>query len=177
MERLAGIYEQFGTAKPPDLSVRVSGSSVEAPTYTLQLPAGWRLTRAHGFISGADQVVPDDRYEDGAGNFFRVAEWGSPDGSPGDVNWSLDWKKATRSFAIHGEGRFCRRERCEEPPGYQCDLCEVGDGKFHASAHGGEDGPNVGFYFGNERRETGVDLAPFRALIRSFRAKPQRSAP
>lgn len=137
--------------------------------YTLALPTGWRLVSSQPPEAGVGW--PNDRYEDGKGNWFHVMEWGAPDGSPADVLWWLEWNATERRYRIKTEGKPCKKERCNEPPGYQCDLCEIGDGKFHGYAKADEDGPNISVHFGNNRQESSVDLAPFRMLIAAFRMK------
>jgi hypothetical protein len=152
-------------------AAKPEGVPANAP-YTLALPAGWWLVSSRPPEAGEGEL--NDRYEDGRGNWFHVMEWGAPDGSPADVFWWLEWNATGRGYRIKTEGKPCKKERCDQPPGYQCDLCEIGDGKFHGYAKADEDGPNVSLHFGNTQRESGVDLAPFRALIAAFRMKPQK---
>jgi hypothetical protein len=156
---------------------------VTDPQYTLRLPPGWRLVRSDGKRQGeSGPMVSDwvfDRFEDDRGNFFEVNGYFwtfgycmGPDGRPMDLLWFMHWDGASQQLVIDKEFPQCKRERCDEPPGYQCGLCEVGDGKLHVLATTGEEEPILCFDFGNTRRETGVDLAPFRAMIASIRVAP-----
>jgi hypothetical protein len=168
MLTLLALSAVIAMASPSSPQHAPVGVPAAAP-YTLALPVGWRLVSS--LPPEAGQGVPNDRYEDGKGNWLHVMEWGAPDGSPADVFWWLEWSATARGYRIKTEGKPCKKERCSEPPGYQCDLCEVGDGKFHGYAKADEDGPNISLHFGNVRQESGVDLAPYRKLIAAFRMK------
>jgi hypothetical protein len=93
---------------------------------------------------------------------------------PVDAYWTLVPGPEPGSV-ISAEGEPCTvesRARCLTASGGEplCNTCSAGDGKLDIGAGIQASSGIYCFRFGNRARETGVDLAPFRELLRSFRA-------
>jgi hypothetical protein len=163
-------------AAPHETTQPRRGVSFEHVRWTIQLPPGWKPTRE------TRTDGQSARFEDGKGGFFVVHECVAQAGIDrvSDADWTLRWDPPTMRYEIEKESRErCTREErraCEEAHRRGGDddfglCCPVGNGRFDVFAEPrGLDGP-AAFSFGNERAEEGVDLAPFRALVRSFRSK------
>jgi len=91
--------------------------------------------------------------------------------------WRCEFDPRTSALSACRESPSCTKQQqdeCLEAPDNEVGcLCTAGDGKLHVWATAGEiKGMNTCFLFGNTKRETNVDLAVFRELLKSFRAKP-----
>jgi hypothetical protein len=95
----------------------------------------------------------------------------------GDALWRCDLDATGRALAACHEERACtvqeRQDCLAHPDSEEGCLCTAGDGRLHVWAIAGEvNGANTCFLFGHTRSESGVDLAVFRTLLKSFLANP-----
>jgi len=139
-----------------------STTRFEGKTFTLVLPAGW-------------QRDPKETSGQGESHLFRSADGGFisviVDPGAGDGRGDAWWKTEARGdrLVILKEEPPCRSE--DDPP-HIAYGCPAGDGSLVISA--GDvvlHGHYFHFWFGNTKRETGVDLQPFREILLSLRAK------
>jgi hypothetical protein len=94
---------------------------------------------------------------------------------PTDAYWPLGPGSSEGSLVVSAEEPPCTvgsKKRClEENKGEAlCNMCSAGDGQLDIGAGIGTTSGTFCFRFGSRARETDVDLAPFRELLRGFRA-------
>lgn len=153
--------------------------------FTMKLPAGWKLVRERERATDPGYDIVADaggaaRFEEGGGGYLEVVvPCPATDAISHDAWWKCDLDAAGGAIGAYVESPPCTREeqeRCLADLGRpQSDneigcFCGAGDGALHVWAVAGAG--DVCFAFGNARRETGVDLSPFRVLIGRFRATP-----
>lgn len=132
----------------------------EESLFSISMPAGW--VAAHGKALNAD-AKQRFYYEDKNGNYFQVNI--DPGGS--DFAADSDWRYEVNGdgLSIKEEGNFC---------GPGDGFCAAGDNKltiYMLSQSPGTikiNGHDYYFIFGNNIKETGVDLQVFRGIIASF---------
>jgi hypothetical protein len=160
----------------------------EHKLFSITLPEGWKVVREREEATPPGNYPEKEaggaaRFEDDKGNFFEVIIPCQETDVAGDAMWHCRYDAATRSVVTCAEQPPCTQESQEEclkiakETEFGDDnfcLCTAGDGRLTIWATLGEvDLRNTCFLFGNSRRETGVDLAVFREMLKSFRAKGQ----
>jgi hypothetical protein len=152
------ILAGCAAAKP----VARSTTKFEGKTFTLELPVGWVRDPQEPAASGESHL-----FRSADGSFISVIV----DPGAGDGRGDAWWKTEARGdrMAILKEEPACRPE--DDPP-HIAYGCPAGDGSLVISA--GDvvlHGHYFHFWSGNTKRETGVDLQPFREILLSLRAK------
>lgn len=141
------------------------GSRARGRGFSVELPPGWKVIEG----SGSNLL----HLADAQGRYFVVERDPEGHGLGGDVIWDIE-ARGDRLEILSESGQ------CELPPGTtreEHDLemgghgCTVGDGRLDAYALSPHlvGGRAFVLYFGDQRREAGVELEPFRALVRSVR--------
>jgi len=142
----------------------------ELATFRIALPAPFRLVDRSDCVR--DPQVPPDycygmaRFEDGQGRWLQVLV----DYPPTEVSAHAYW---TLTPSADGTGLVIG----EEEPLRRCPLTLAGGTScgpqrgFRVAAWVELRGHHFLFGFGNDRTRKGVDLAPFREMLRSFRAR------
>ena len=158
-------------------SVLRKSSVFQHEHFTLKLPAGWQFSdfkpgRKKRFVPapakpGAEKLG-EACFADRHGNYFMVFVDPATD-FEADAIWEVNVGKDGSSVRVVREGAMCRRPA---DPTYE-GPCSAGNGTLEIGTLPSLDirGHAYGFRFGNTEREIGVDLAPFRAILRSFRAR------
>jgi hypothetical protein len=108
-------------------------------------------------------------FADGHGNYFSVAIDAASE-FEGDAVWNVRIGEDGASVRVDSEGRMC--EAPADPSTYE-GSCSAGNGSLEIGTHPPLEirGRLFWFGFGNREREAGVDLEPFRSILRSFRAR------
>ena len=146
--------------------------------FTIELPAGWRLARpsvAGGrfrFVpvpqGGEDTSGHEVSFADANGNFFVIVI--DADMEPEvDALWRVRPGPDGTMVRIEEEGGRCSRPA---DPSYE-GPCAAGDGLLQVGTIPALAirGHAYVFWFGNTGKESGVDLEPFRAILRGIRFK------
>jgi hypothetical protein len=158
----------------------------EHELFSITLPGVWKVVREREEATPLGSHIEKEaggaaRFEDDKGNFFEVIIPCQETDVAGDAMWHCRYEAATRSVAACAEQPPCTEEWQQEclKTAKEAELgdedfcqCTAGDGRLTVWATLGEvELRNTCFLFGNSKRETGVDLAVFRELLKSFRAK------
>lgn len=143
--------------------------------FTLSLPPGWERVR-HDDAGGPETRAGENvaRFEDGRGQFLVVAFDALGAGFEADATWTLVMLPTGDAFAIAAEEPPCRPAAfasSTEAVHAEVEQCPAGDGRLTLAATAEVRGHRYAFFFGDERREKGVALAPFRDALTSFRAR------
>ncbi len=144
--------------------------------FTIALPAGWERVRVDDSgrrdVLGAENLV---RFEDGRGRFFAVLFDHAGFGFSADAVWRCEATPSGDALRIVLEEPPCRVPTygsSEAALAAESDECPAGDHRLHVAALAPAlRGHAFTFFFGDEAREDGVDLAPFREILATFRAK------
>jgi hypothetical protein len=166
----------FCVVAGPALAPRTvsSGWTFHHARFELTLPEGWQVADfapAGGkklFVPLSDPSAAEHtevvHFAHASGAYFTVfVDHGT------EVEFDAIWEVkegADGSIQIVREGEFCRPLAPET-------LCTFGNGSLEIATHPALrlHGVWFGFQFGSVRRETGVNLEPFRTILRSFRAR------
>jgi hypothetical protein len=123
-------------------------------------------------VFGAENLV---RFEDGRGKFFAVIFDHAGSGFSADAVWRLEASPAGDGVVVVEEEPPCRSptfSTSEEAVTSESADCPRGDGRLRLAGVGPElHGHRFFFYFGDDAREEGVELRPFREILRTFRAR------
>jgi hypothetical protein len=147
-----------------------SRTEYEQPTFRIAMPPGWRRVEWTDCVQ--DTAVSQGwcyglaRFEDGQGAFFQVLVDYPPTEASAHAYWEL-------APSADGAGLEVARE--DRPRA--CPLTLEGEGP--CDRRGGITvaawielrGHHYLFGFGHAKRRKGVELAPFREMLRSFRAR------
>lgn len=159
-----------------------SRSSFSHVHYTLGLPAGWEVA-AWAPSEGKRRFAPVPRkdvqetsgqvyFADQQGNYFSVLVDRASD-FEADTVWRVSARADDSSVRVDSEGAICNKPA---DPGYE-GPCSAGNGSLEIGTIPPLDiqGHTYSFMFGNTERETGVDLEPFRELLRSLHVRGRRA--
>jgi len=142
----------------------------EQPTFRIAVPADWRRVAQDDCVK--DPVVPPDwcygitRFEEPGGRFFQVLVDYPPTEASAHAYWRIGPTPDGRAIAILEEEKL---RRC--PLTLEGEAACEGRG-FSIAAWLELEGHHYLFGFGHARRRKGVDLAVFREVLASFRARP-----
>lgn len=154
---------------PPGLRVHVQR------LFTIALPR--EFERVQHDDSGSRELRPGEnlvRFEDGLGRFLVVAFDAAGAGFSVDATWTLVLLPSGDAFAIAAEEPPCRRPTyatSSDAVWAEDHDCPEGDGRLTLGAKAELHGHGFVFFFGDARRERGVELEPFRAALASFRVR------
>jgi hypothetical protein len=163
-------------AAAPEPAVDAAGRRVHVQRlFSIALPREWERVR-HDDAGGPEHRPGENlvRFEDGRGRFLVVAFDALGAGFSADATWTLVLLPTGDAVAVAAEEPSCRPAAygsSSEAMDAELDECPAGDGRLTLAATAEVRGHRYAFFFGDERRERGVDLAPFRAALASFRAR------
>lgn len=164
-------------ASAPAARARPVSRSFRNARFELTLPPGWFVARPRPDRRGR-QFVPARRappadarvlhFADGRGNYLSVFVDHAND-LEADAIWNLRVAADAASVEVSTEGEPCRTAAVAGPHG----PCSAGNGTLEIGTIPSLQlrGHIYAFQLGNTRRERGVDLEPFRWILRSFRAR------
>jgi len=147
----------------------------EQAAFRIAVPAGWRRVVQDDCVK--DPAVPPDwcygltRFEEEGGLFFQVLVDYPPTEASAHAYWKLGPSPDGRAVALLGEEKL---RRC--PLTLEGEAACEGRG-FSVAAWIELEGHHYLFGFGHTRRRKGVDLAVFREILASFRAKAAPAPP
>lgn len=142
----------------------------EQATFRLAVPAGWKRTEQADCVK--DPAISRDwcyglaRFESGEGAFFQVLVDYPPTEASANAYWDLSPSLDEAAVLVVREGRL-----------RACPLTLDGEARcnprrgFSIAAWIELRGHHYLFGFGHTRGRKGVDLAVFREILRSFRAR------
>ncbi len=138
---------------------------------TLTLPAGWTKVSESKYKDLPSCGSQTYHYADDNGNFFDICVDPPGRGVDADASWIL--AKSGKGFKITSEN-----PQCAKSVGDEAMFCAAGDDMFllgmapmEAGSSATISGHTYYFFAGNIKKETGVDLEPYRRIVTSIQVK------
>jgi hypothetical protein len=143
--------------------------------FTVALPAPFERVR-HEDAGRPERKEGENvvRFEDERGRFLLVLFDPVGSGFAADSVWRVAPNEAGDGLRLVAEEARCRRPRygsSSQAVAEDVDECPEGDGKLLVAATAELRGHRFVFFFGDALHEEGVDLAPFRATLATFRVR------
>lgn len=169
------------THAPPANPTRTGGGKTfEHALYQVTLPPGWEVAEFAPEGGRPRYVETPGREFDASGSagFADLAgDWFAIEVDPArdfeaDAIWNVRVGEDGVSVRVVSEGAMCVPTGRGDVPAAD-EACSAGNGSLEIGTLPSLDihGHWFWFYFGNTDRETGLDLEPFRGILRSFRAR------